>query len=54
MGHSNISTTADFYNQVDRDHEKKAADVVQWLLENSQNDVSVTYEGEISKIGGNK
>ena len=54
MDHSNISTTAEFYNIVDRDHEKKAAKVVQQLLDNNKNDVSVTYEGEISQIGGNK
>jgi integrase len=33
MGHSNISTTAEFYNQVDRDHELKAARVIQRLLD---------------------
>lgn len=58
MGHSNISTTQEFYTTVDRDHEKKAAQVVQELLENcpngSQNDVSVTYEANLSQIGGNQ
>jgi integrase len=48
MGHSHISTTQEFYTQVDRDHEKKAAQVVQELLENysgnKQNDVQVTYK----------
>jgi len=48
MGHSHISTTQEFYTQVDRDHEKKAAQVVQELLENGkskkQNDVQVTYK----------
>ena len=53
MGHINISTTAKFYNTVDRDHEKKAARVVQKLLDSNKNDVSVTYEAEISRIGGN-
>ena len=52
MGHSNISTTAEFYSTVDRDHEKKAARVVQELLDSNKNDVSVTYETEISRIGG--
>lgn len=52
MGHSNISTTAEFYNIVDRDHEKKAARVVQELLDRHKNDVSVTYEGKISLTGG--
>ena len=36
MGHSNISTTAEFYNQVDRDHEMKAARVIQNLLESDK------------------
>jgi len=48
MGHSHISTTQEFYTQVDRDHEKKAAQVVQQMLENhqgnKQNDVQVTYK----------
>ena len=35
MGHSNISTTQEFYLTVDRGREKKAAQVVQKLLENS-------------------
>ena len=54
MGHSNISTTAKFYNTVDRYHEKKAARIVQELLDRNKNDVSVTYEAEISRIGGDK
>ena len=33
MGHSNISTTAEFYNKVDAHHEKKAADVLERLFE---------------------
>ncbi|UCG49530.1 MAG: hypothetical protein JSU94_07060 [Phycisphaerales bacterium] len=33
MGHSNVQTTMEFYNQVDRDHEKKAARIIQNLLE---------------------
>lgn len=52
MGHSNIATTQEFYTTVDRDHEKKAAQVVQRLLEKNQTDVQVTYEAEISQIGG--
>ena len=52
LGHSNISTTQEFYLKVDRDHEKKAAQVVQQLLDTNKNDVKVTYEGEISRIGG--
>ena len=54
MGHSDISTTQVFYTQVDRDHEKKAAQVVQKLLEKNQNDVQVTYEANSSLIGGNR
>ena len=42
MGHSNISTTAEFYSTVDEDHERKAAMVVQNLLE-EKSDVSLTY-----------
>lgn len=33
MGHSSIATTQEFYTQVDRDHELKAARVIQQLLE---------------------
>ena len=40
MGHSNIATTAEFYNQVDRDHELKAARVIQGLLESNMNATS--------------
>ena len=56
LGHSDISTTAKFYSKVDRDHEEKAAQIVQELLDNNKNDVQVTYEGEIGpkirQIGG--
>jgi integrase len=54
MGHSSISTTAQFYSTVDRDHEKKAARVVQELLDRNKNDVSVTYKAEINCIGGDE
>ncbi|MHC4558589.1 MAG: hypothetical protein ACYTFW_24550 [Planctomycetota bacterium] len=50
MGHSNISTTQKFYTTVDRDHEKKAAQVVQQLLERNKNDVRVTYGAEIARL----
>ena len=33
MGHSDISTTQEFYNQVDKDHEAKAAKLIQNLLD---------------------
>jgi integrase len=39
MGHSDISTTAEFYNIVDRQHEQKAAEVVQELLVGNKSDV---------------
>ncbi len=39
MGHSNTATTAEFYNQVDADHEAKAAEVIQGLIENANNKV---------------
>jgi len=48
MGHSNISTTAEFYSTVDRQHEKMAAQVVQQLLDGSKSDVSVTYEANLA------
>lgn len=50
MGHSNISTTAEFYNAVDRDREKKAARVVQELLDGNKSDVSVTCEANLAQI----
>ncbi|KKL22927.1 hypothetical protein LCGC14_2430500, partial [marine sediment metagenome] len=46
MGHSNISTTAEFYSTVDEDHERKAAMAIQKLLDR-KSDVSVTYEANI-------
>jgi integrase len=36
MGHSSIATTAEFYNQVDADHEAKAARVVQRLIDRAE------------------
>jgi DNA-binding LacI/PurR family transcriptional regulator len=58
IGHSNISTTQEFCTTVDRDHEQKAAQVVQRLLDNcqadkqeaSQSDVQVTYEATFGRI----
>jgi len=35
MGHSSIATTQEFYTQVDRDHEAKAAMVIQRLIDSS-------------------
>jgi integrase len=48
MGHSDISTTAEFYNTVDRDHEKKAAEAVQKLLNENKSDVQLTYESNLA------
>ena len=44
MGHSSIQTTMEYYSQVDRDHEIKAARLIQQLIEPSRTDVKVTYE----------
>lgn len=40
MGHSNIATTAEFYNQVDAEHEAKAAKVIQQLIDTVENGIS--------------
>ena len=52
MGHSSIATTAEFYNQVDADHEAKAAEVIQRLIdisssrkETPKTDAGMTPEG---------
>ncbi len=57
MGHSKITTTQEFYTTVDRDHELKAAQSVQKILENGQreergekSDVKVTYEANFGQI----
>ena len=51
MGHSDIATTVEFYNQVDEDHLAKAASVVQDLVEKgeradklNETDVKMTYD----------
>ncbi len=61
MGHSNIATTAEFYNQVDADHEEKAARVIQKLIDNAENnknsnktDAKMTPEPDSRQIGGTK
>ena len=46
MGHSSISTTQEYYTQVDSDHEAKAARVIDSLLR--ENDVERTYEKNLS------
>ena len=47
MGHRSIETTAEFYSTVDRDHEKKAARVVEQLLD-ERTDVWQTYEAKFT------
>ena len=58
MGHSKAETTLEFYNQVDKDHDKKAARVVQKLIEKAQKskktDVKLTYIGTSHLNGDNK
>jgi integrase len=53
MGHSEITTTARYYNQIDADHEAKAARVIQQLLEaeSKTSDVNLTYEPVSGRIG---
>ena len=58
MGHSNIATTAEFYNQVDSDHEAKAARVIQNLLESAngskKTDARLTPKRISHQFGGAK
>jgi len=61
MGHSNVKTTLEFYNQVDADHEAKAARVIQGLLDaakdedrSQQTDVKLTFSASSEEIGGGK
>lgn len=49
MGHSKVETTLEFYNQLDSDHEAKAARVIQELLEN-KNDVKMTYKPDSAEL----
>lgn len=55
MGHSKAETTLEYYNQVDKDHEKKAARVIQKLLEcvdeSKKTDARLTPE-QISRQNG--
>ena len=59
MGHSHIATTQEFYTQVDKDHEAKAAQAIQRLIEDSEGpkqpgktDVKLTYEADPDENGG--
>ena len=55
MDHSKAETTLEYYNQVDKDHEKKAAKVEQRLIEKAQKskktDVKLTYKS-VSHLNG--
>ncbi len=55
MGHSKAETTLEYYNQVDKDHEQKAARVIQKLLErvdeSNKTDARLTPE-QISRQNG--
>ncbi len=50
MGHSKVETTLEYYNQVDLDHEAKAARVIQQLLA-KKTDVNLTYGPKSAGIG---
>ena len=56
MGHSRPETTLEYYSQVDKDHENKAAKVVQNLIEEARKskktDVKLTYKGCIASNWG--
>ena len=59
MDHSSITTTQEFYSQVDSDHEAKAASVIQQLLENADHnkdlnktDAKMTPKAISHQIGG--
>ena len=61
MGQSSIATTAEFYNQVDPDHEAKAARVVQRLIDKADNgnrsnntDAKMTPEPKSHQVWGLK
>jgi len=61
MGHSNISTTQEFYTQVDKDHEAKAARIMQRLIDSADSnkkskktDARMTPKPDSRQIGGAK
>ena len=58
MGHSKAETTLEYYSQVDKDHEEKAAQVMQNLLQSVKNseksDARVTPEAISQQNGGLK
>jgi limonene-1,2-epoxide hydrolase len=58
MGHTKAETTLEYYNQVDSDDEKRAARIVQKLMENAQEskktDVKLTCKGVSRQNGDNE
>lgn len=58
MGHSKAETTLEYYSQVDKDHEKKAAQVLQNMLEgeneSKKTDARLTPDGISHQNGGDK
>jgi integrase len=56
MGHSKAETTLEYYSQVDKDHEEKAARVVQKMIESARRskkaDVRLTYKAPSHHDGG--
>jgi hypothetical protein len=61
MDHSGVETTLEFYNQVDAQHEEKAAKVIQRLIEEAgrrnnsdKTDARMTPEPISRQIGGTK
>ncbi len=58
MGHSKAETALKYYNQVDKNHEQKAARVIQKMIENARKsnktDVKLTYKSASRQKGGIK
>jgi len=58
MGHSKAETTLEYYSQVDKDHEEKAAQVMQNLLQNvncsGKSDAGMTPDAVLQQNGGLK
>jgi hypothetical protein len=52
MGHSKAETTLEYYNQVDKDHEKKAAGVVQKLLASVNQSIKTDARGSFTSRWG--
>jgi site-specific recombinase XerC len=61
MGHSNVATTQEYYTQVDKDHEAKAARVIQRLIDSAdkgkksdKTDARLTPECNLHQFEGKK